>query len=151
MKNSVTSSYRKTPATKGIVVQLPQRLYQRVEQTAQRTGYGIKELVVATLETGLPSLPESLPTELAAALARLSLLNDEALTAIANAFLPAKQQRRYSTLLRKSLAQRLNAHEEAEWNELQQEYLRFSENKAHAVFLLAQRKQTGVRLTGVQV
>lgn len=121
-------------------IQLSQRLYQRIEQTAHQTGCGVSELIVSALETRLPLLPDRLPPELAVDLARWSLLDDEALVAIANAFLPAKQQRRYSTLLRQSNAGRLNARDQAEWNALQQEYLRFSQNKAKAQFLLAQRK-----------
>ena len=134
------STARKT-ATRAVKIQLSQRLYQRVEQTAHQTGCGVSDLIVSTLETRLPPSPDRLPPELAADLARWSLLDDEALLAIANAFLPPKQQRRYSTLLRKANAGRLNAHEQNEWDALQQEYLRFSQNKAKAQFLLAQRKR----------
>ncbi len=140
MKRRATSA-RKT-STRAVKIQLSQRLYQRVEQTAHQTGCGVSELIVSTLETRLPPLPDRLPPELAADLARWSLLDDEALLAIANAFLPAKQQRRYSTLLRQANAGRLSAREQAEWDALQQEYLRFSQTKAKAQFLLAQRKRS---------
>ncbi len=69
-----------------------------------------------------------------------TLLDDEALRAIANAFLPAKKQRRFTTLLRKAETGQLNAREQSEWKKLQQEYLRLSQNKAKALFLLAQRE-----------
>lgn len=140
MKSRVTD-VRTNAATKTVRLQLPQRLYQRVERTAQQTGFGVKEVIVSTLETRLPPLPEHLPPDLAADLAHWSLFDDEALLAIANAFLPAKRQRRYSTLLRKASAGRLSAAEQAEWTALQQEYLRFSQNKAKAQFLLAQRRR----------
>lgn len=140
MKSRATSA-RKTAATRTVSIQLPQRLYQRVERTAHQTGCGVKELIVSTLATRLPPLPDRLPPDLAADLAHWALLDDAALLAIANAFLPAKQQRRYSTLLRKAAAGRLRAGEQAEWTALQQEYLRFSQNKAKAQFLLAQRKR----------
>jgi len=120
---------------------LSQRLYKRVERTAIQTGCGVSELIVSTLETRMPPLPDRLPPKLAADLSRWSLLDDEALLAIANAVLPAKQQRRYSTLLRQANAGRLNARAQSEWDTLQQEYLRFSQNKAKAQFLLAQRKR----------
>lgn len=131
----------KNSATRAVKLNLPQRLYHRVEQTARANGCRITELIVSTLENRLPPLPANLPPELAAALGRWTLLDDEALRAIANAFLPTKQQRRYSTLLRKADAGRLNARELAEWETLHQEYLRFSQNKAKAQFLLAQRKK----------
>ena len=127
---------------------MPQRLYQRVERTARENGCGVPELIVSTLETRLPPLPGHLPPEIAAELGRWSLLDDEALLAIASAFLPTKQQRRYSTLLRKADAGRLSEGERAEWEALQQEYLRFSQNKAKAQFLLAQRKKAA-RVEGV--
>ena len=136
---------RKT-ATRAVKVQLSQRLYKRVAQTAHQTGCGVSELIISTLETRVPSLPDRLPPELAADLGRWSLLDDEALLAIANAFLPAKQQRRYLTLLRQADAGRLNACQQAEWDALQQEYLRFSQNKAKAQFLLAQRKRAALKI-----
>jgi hypothetical protein len=131
----------KTSATRAVKLNLPRRLYHRVEQTARANGCRVTELIVSTLENRLPLLPATLPPELAADLGRWTLLDDEALRAIANAFLPAKQQRRYSTLLRKADAGHLNAREQAEWEALQQAYLRFSQNKAKAQFLLAQRKK----------
>lgn len=113
MKRRATTARKTT--TRAVKIQLSQRLYHRVEQTAHQTGCGVTELIVSTLETRVPPLPDRLPPELAADLARLSLLDDEALLAIANAFLPAKQQRRYSTLLRHVDAGRLSASEEGEW------------------------------------
>jgi hypothetical protein len=145
-KRGATSA-RKT-VTRAVKTQLPQRLYQRVEQTAHQTGCGVSELIVSTLETRLPPLPDRLPPELAADLSRWSLLDDEALLAIANAFLPVKEQRRYTTLLRQANAGRLNPRARAEWDALQQEYLRFSRNKAKAQFLLAQRKRAA-KIEGV--
>ena len=67
------------------------------------------------------------------------LLDDEALRAIAGAFLSQPQQRRFTALLRKHEMGQLGAHERTEWETLQQEYLRVSQNKAKAQYLLAQR------------
>lgn len=94
---------------------------------------------VAALETALPLPLDTLQPEDAADLARLALLDDEALRAIAMAFLPQQQQRRFTTLLCKEEAGRLNAHEQKEWEDLKQVYLRVSRNKAKAQFLLEQR------------
>jgi len=129
----------KAKNTKAVRLYLPSGLYQRVAQAAQAARYGVTEVILSTLETRLPSLPEDLPPALAADLARWSVLDDEALRAIANAFLPAKQQRRFTTLLRKAEAGKLNPRERTEWETLRQEYLRFSQNKAKAQFLLLRR------------
>lgn len=126
---------------KAVKLQLTDDLYQRVAKTAQAAGCEVGEVILSTLETGLPLLPEHLPPALATDLARLSWLDDAALQAIANAFLPAQKQRRFTTLLRKAEAGQLSAREQAEWETLQQDYLRVSQNKAKAMFLLAQRDQ----------
>ena len=141
MKGKSANAGKRGGATRRVGVQLGRRLYERVEQTARQNGCGVSELIVSTLETRMPPLTDQLPPEIAADLQRWSLLDDSALLAIATAFLPPKQQRRYSTLLRKADAGRLNANERAEWENLQQEYLCFSQNKAKAQFLLAQRKR----------
>lgn len=120
---------------------MPQRLYLRVEQTARVSGCGVTELIVSTLENQMPPLPASLPPDLAADLERWAVLDDAALRAIADAFLSTKQRLRYTTLLRKADAGRLKESESAEWEALQQEYLRFSQNKAKARFLLVQREK----------
>jgi predicted component of type VI protein secretion system len=99
----------------------------------------MRELILLVLETAVPPLPNELPHELEADLARWAMLDDEALRAIADAFLPPKLQRRYTTLLRKGEEGRLDAHEREEWEALKQQYQRISENKAKAWFLLDQR------------
>jgi hypothetical protein len=53
-----------------------------------------------------------------AGLAPWTVFDDEALRAIADAFLPPKPQRRYTTLLRKAVEGRLGAHEREEWEAL---------------------------------
>jgi hypothetical protein len=125
---------------KAIQLKLPHRLYQRVEQAAQAAECNLSDMIVATLETRLPPLPDDLPPALASDMSRWALLDDAALRAIANAFLSPKQQRRFTALLRKSDAGTLSAREQTEWTALQQEYLRVSQNKAKAQYLLAQRK-----------
>jgi hypothetical protein len=128
-------------------LRLPEQLYQRLEQVARLAQCDVRELILLVLETAAPPLPDELSPELAADLARWALLDDEALRAIADAFLPPKLQRRYTTLLRKGEEQRLRAHEREEWQAIKQQYQRISENKAKARFLLDQRTKAR-RLTG---
>lgn len=133
----------KTRQTKVVRLQLPQRLYRRVEQAAQAARCDVSDMILSTLETRLPPLPGHLPPALVKELAGWATLDDAALRAIASAFLPPAEQRRFSTLLRKSQADRLSPRERDEWAALQQEYLRVSQNKAKAQFLLARRAQSG--------
>jgi hypothetical protein len=97
-------------------------------------------------------MPEELPRKLAEEVAGWTLLDNEALRAIAGAFLPTRQQRRFTLLLRKQEAGNLSARERTEWEALQQEYLRVSQNKAKAQYLLAQREKACATcyLDGVQ-
>ncbi|GEM_PF-1611821 len=126
---------------KAIRIQLPGNLYQRVERAAVAAQRSVPEMIVSALETGLPILPDSFPSGLKDDLSRWAVLDNEALRAIATAFLPQPKQRRFTTLLRKAEAEQLTAREQAEWERLQQEYLRFSQNKAKAQFLLAEREK----------
>lgn len=126
---------------RGMRIQVPTHLYRRVERTARLSGCHFSEVVASALETSLPLLPDELPRDVIDDLAGWTLLDDEALRAIAGAFLPQKQQRRFTILLRKQETSKLSARERAEWDALQQEYLRLSRNKAKAQYLLARRKQ----------
>jgi hypothetical protein len=122
-------------------VQLPTYLSRRVERTARLTKCKVSEIVASARETSLPLLPEDLPPALTQELAGLMLLDDEALHAIADSFLPRKQQRRFTALLHKQKTRRLSTREHAEWEALQQDYLRVSRNKAKAHYLLVQRQK----------
>ena len=124
-----------------VKLQLPAHLYQRVAQAAQDTKCEVTEVIVAALEAALPLLPDSLPPDLAAEVVNWAWLDDEALRAVAEAFLTRQQQRRFTTLTRKEETGRLTAHEREEWERLQQAYLRLSQNKAMAQFILTQRAQ----------
>jgi hypothetical protein len=121
-------------------MRLPSRLYKRLEKAARLANCDAEEVVVSALEAALPPLPDSIPPDLATDLARLMLLDNEALEAIANAYLPPKRQRRFTTLLRRERESKLSAAERQEWESLQREYLRVSQNKAKAHFILNSRR-----------
>jgi hypothetical protein len=120
-------------------LRLSGHLYQRLEQTARLAKCNMEEFILSALETALPPLPSDLPPDVAADLARWAWLDDEALRAIADALLPSKQRRRYTTLLRKQEEGRLSVREGEEWEALKREYRRISENKAKARFILDER------------
>jgi hypothetical protein len=75
---------------------------------------------------------------------RFSLIRAEPalLHTIADAVLPPKLRRRYTTLLRKEEEGRLSVREREEWEALKRQYQHVSENKAKARFLLDQRTKT---------
>lgn len=122
-----------------VKVRIPPRLYKQLKDTARLAECGTEDVILSAIEATLPPLPKKLAPESAKELARMMLLDSEALRAIADAFLPPKRQRRFTTLLRKEQAQRLSAREKKEWDALKGEYLRVSQNKAQARFILGQR------------
>jgi hypothetical protein len=124
---------------KELKVGLPEKLYRRLEQAARLSQCDVKDFVLSALEAVVSMLPDELSPESAADLTRWALLDDEALRAIADAFLPPKLQGRYTTLLRKEQERRPSAREREEWEALKQQYQRISEHKAKARFLLDQR------------
>jgi len=132
-------------ATRSMRVQLSKRLYRRVERAARLSKCHFSKVISASLETSLPLMAEELPRKVVEKMAGWTLLDNEALRAIAGAFLPTRQQRRFTLLLRKQETGNLSARERPEWEALQQEYLRVSQNKAKAQYLLAQRERARKR------
>ena len=133
--------------TTEVKVRLPQRLYQRLKQTARLAECDTEDVILSAIEATLPPLPSKLAPESARELARMMLLDNDALRAIADAFLPPKRQRRFTTLLRREQDRGLGASEDQEFKALKREYLRVSQNKARARFILEQRlnEQKGER------
>jgi len=62
-----------------LTLRLPEQLYQRLAQTAHLAQCDVRELILLALETVVPPLPNELPPEFAADLARWTVLDDEAL------------------------------------------------------------------------
>ena len=120
-------------------LRLPGKLYRQVKQAARLAQCDTQDVIISALEATLPPMPDTLAPGLAADLARLMLLDDATLGAIAEAYLPPKRQRRFTTLLRKEQQGRLTAREKDEWQALKEAYLRLSKNKAKAHFILEQR------------
>ena len=117
-------------------LRLAETLYRRLEQTGRLAQCDVEDPLLLALEAVVPPPPDTLSPELASDLARWAPLNDEALRAMADAFLSPKLRRRYAILLRKGEEERLSAHGREEWETINQQYQRISENKAKARFLL---------------
>ena len=122
-----------------VQVSVSKPLYHRLEQAARLAHCAVQDVIVSALETALPLLPEHLHLEDTTDLARLALLDDETLRALAATFLPRHQQRRFTTLLRKEEAGRLRGGERQEWEGLQHLYRHIAHLKAKAQFILDQR------------
>ena len=111
-----------------MVVTLQDDIYQRVERLAQLTHRDVAELLAETITLALP--PWDATSE---SVSDMSTLSDEEVLKLSELQLPAKQDRRLSTLLRKQQAQLLSAQEHVEFSVLMQCYQEGLLRKAQAL------------------
>lgn len=111
-----------------VVVTLHDDIYQRVERLAQLTHRDVAELLAETITLALP--PWDATSE---SVSDMSTLSDEEVLKLSEMQLPAKQDRRLSTLLRKQQDQPLSAQEHVELSILMQGYQEGLLRKAQAL------------------
>lgn len=124
-----------------VTLHLPDRLYQRLRQTALATQRTLEEVMLRALDVGGPPAWDDVPPEFQADLATLDRLDDDALWAIATGRKtpddPAVML--YNELLRRQSTGNLGGSQAAELEHLQHELDRFMLCKAHAAVLLRWR------------
>lgn len=125
--------------TQSITVQLPEKLYLRLQQAAQATRRPLQEILLRAVEIGSPPRWDDAPAPFQAELAALDRLDDEALWDIARAEEPVGDIERYQELLDKNANGTLSAAEREELERLRFESDRFMLRKAQAVALLRWR------------
>ena len=122
-----------------ITLQLPDRLYQRLVNTARATQRPLTEVIVHALEVGGPPDWEDVPAEFQADLAALDRLDDATLWQIARGRKPAAEMTRYDTLLDQGQAGTLTDAEQLELIAWRRESDRFMLRKAQAAVILRWR------------
>lgn len=122
-----------------VSLQLPERLHQRLVNTAQATGRPLEAIILRALTIGSPPDWDDVPAEYQPALARLERLEDEALWQIAHARKSTDDMLRYDQLLEANRAHTLTDAEQLELLHLRQESERFMLRKAHAAAILKWR------------
>ena len=122
-----------------ITLQIPERLYQRLVNTAQATQRPLEEIIIHALEVGSPPDWDDVPEEFQTDLAVLDRLDDAALWTIARSHHPAPEMARYDELLELNQAGRLSESEKLELIQLRQAADAFMLRKAHAAVLLRWR------------
>ena len=110
-----------------IAIQMPQSLYQRLERLSQLTQRSLENLVVQTLEAGIPCLPDDLSREMRDMLMALESLDDDTLWQVARGMVDPEQWQQHRQLLEKSKLDALTATE--------RERLALLERKADALML----------------
>lgn len=122
-----------------ITLQLPDRLYQRLVNTAQATRRPLAEVIIHSLKVGSPPDWDDVPEEFQADLAALDRLHDDALWQIARSRKTAEGMERYDELLVRNREGTLSDSERLELSVLRQEADRFMLCKAQAAVLLRWR------------
>ncbi len=122
-----------------VTMQLPERLYVRLQQTAQATKQSFEDILLRALQVGsLPSW-ETAPAEFQAELAALDRLDDATLWRIARSRTTEAQMERYQTLLDKNANNTLSEKEREELTQLRTEADQQMLHKVHAAALLQWR------------
>lgn len=127
-------------ATILVSVNIPQSLYERLEQTANRLQKPVENLLVETLQAALPVM-EEIPPHIQAEVASLDSLDETALREIALSEMASEDQEALEQLLDLQVLQPLTPVEEIRLTELRTEYGRILLRKARAFALLAERGQ----------
>lgn len=122
-----------------ITLQLPDRLYQRLTNTAQAIQRPMEEVIVRALEVGAPPDWDDVPAEFQADLAVLDRLDDAALWQIARSHKTADDMTRYDELLEHNQDGTITDAERLELTSLRREADRFMLCKAQAAAILRWR------------
>jgi len=122
-----------------ITLQLPDRLYQRLINTAQATHRPLEAVIVHALEVGAPPDWDDVPAEFQADLAAVDRLDDATLWQIARSYKATDAMTRYDELLERNQEATLTDAERLELMTLRQEADRFMLCKAQAAVILRWR------------
>ena len=125
-------------AEKTITAQLPESAYRKLQKAAELTYRSVDEILVSTIETSLPTMPD-VPSELAEELSAMHLLSDDALWAAVSPALSQAKQTRLAQLNQLAHERPLTPAEEAEQNDLVAAYGRSVLRRAQALAILSQR------------
>lgn len=119
-----------------IPIQLPDAIYQRLQQVAYATHHSIEEVVLQTIRGNLPPSLDDLSPELHGVVADLQHMSDEALWSVTQEPLPPHQWRRHQRLLRKGQEGPLSTAEHEELAALRAAADRFVTRRSYALALL---------------
>jgi hypothetical protein len=121
-----------------VSVQVPERVFRRLQRIAEATYRPIEDVLATTVSVALPQSPD-LPPDLADDLTAMTMFSDEALWAAADSSLSPSQRRRLNQLSHAGGQRVLSAAESAELAHLVDQYDRAVLRRARALAILAHR------------
>jgi hypothetical protein len=122
-----------------ITVNFPKPIYQRLQRQAKVFKKPIDDVVVHTVERGLPYWLDMIPPDFEMELTKLEKLSISHLHKIAKSKLPAIKQRKLDRLLEKNSEGTITLNEIAELDDVQLEANLMMLKKAKALALLRSR------------
>lgn len=121
-----------------VAVQIPQSLYERLEQAAIKLQKPVDNLLVETLQAALAT-DDEIPAAIQTEIATLEHLSERALRDVAASEMTSQDQVMIEQLLAWQSRRPLRDEETAQLNRLRYEYGRVMLRKARAYALLAKR------------
>ncbi|HLJ81393.1 MAG TPA: hypothetical protein VKT52_07910 [Ktedonobacterales bacterium] len=122
-----------------VTIHLPDDLHRRLERMAETTGQPLERLIVRTLSSSLPTLPDELPPASRDALEALEGLTDTGLWQITHATFPEDQYNRLTILRKQRRDGTLSVKDQQELDRLLEEADLLTLKKAYAAVLLRWR------------
>ncbi len=122
-----------------IAIQMPQPLYRRIERLAKLTRRPLENIVVQTLDSSVPALPDDLPEKMRRNLLALESLNDDALWRVARSMSSPKQRKQINLLLEKNRLGTITKPERVTLAQLRRGADQLMLRKAYAYVLLKWR------------
>lgn len=129
-------------AVQSIQLELPEEIYQRLQDVAMLTQQPLEEVIFQTIRGNLPPILADLAPEGRALVADLPEMDDAALWHIAREPLPASHWRRHQRLLHEGSQRTLTPEEQAKLVELRNETDHFVTRRSYALALLKWRGHT---------
>lgn len=122
-----------------MAIQMPQSLYRRLERLAEISRRPLENVVVQTLDSSVPPLPDDLPEEMRGDLLALEALDDDALWQVARGTVSPERQEQHRLLLEKNRLGTIAESERETLVQLRREADQLMLRKAYAYVLLKWR------------
>lgn len=125
--------------TETVTIQVPEILYRRLERLAALTHRPVESLVVQTLSSSIPPLPDDLPAPTRDALTALEDLSDDELWQLVRGTFPETEYKQLAALREQRRAGTITPEAQATLERLSQEADLLTLRKAYAAVLLKWR------------
>jgi len=122
-----------------MAIQMPQSLYRRLKRLVEISRRPLENVIVQTLDSSIPPLPDDLPADMRGDLLALEVLDDDTLWQVARSTASPEQQEQHRLPLEKNCLGTIAESERATLAQLRREADQLMLRKAYAYVLLKWR------------